>query len=204
MTEPQQRPPGRPKKNVTYTKRDGTEAKRKAPDKRERKNFTEENVLTLRSKKKQYRIWDTGECSAAGLHILVGKTARTYRSLYHFPGATKRYSRTLGRVGVLELEEARKMCRADQRAALQGTDPRSEEPGHSDTVEAVINDYIDRGQIARQRLVRAEDVRRVLLNHCAPFKSRPGLPQEAVPVSKLESGADSPASELAEAERKPG
>ncbi len=31
-----------------------------------------------------------------------------------------------------------------------------------------------------------------------------GLPQEAVPVSKLESGADSPASELAEAERKPG
>ena len=31
-----------------------------------------------------------------------------------------------------------------------------------------------------------------------------GLPQEAVPVSKLESGAHSPASELAEAERKPG
>ncbi len=31
-----------------------------------------------------------------------------------------------------------------------------------------------------------------------------GLPQEAAPVSKLESGADSPASELAEAERKPG
>ncbi len=38
-----------------------------------------------------------------------------------------------------------------------------------------------------------------------PFLGRSvGLPQEAVPVSKLESGADSPASELAEAERKPG
>ena len=31
-----------------------------------------------------------------------------------------------------------------------------------------------------------------------------GLPHEAVPVSKLESGAHLPASELAEAERKPG
>ncbi len=31
-----------------------------------------------------------------------------------------------------------------------------------------------------------------------------GLPPEAVPVSKLESGAHWPASELAEAERKPG
>ena len=32
----------------------------------------------------------------------------------------------------------------------------------------------------------------------------PSLPHKAVPVSKLESGAHLPASELAEAERKPG
>lgn len=173
MTAPKERPQGRPRKDVTYKKRDGTKAKRKGPGKRQRKNFTEKNVLELETKRKQYRVWDWKQGSAAGLHILVGKTTKTYYSLYHFPGSPQRYSRRLGTVGVLKLEDARTMCRADQQAALQGIDPKREEPGRSDTVEAVINDYIDREQIARQRLLRAEDVRRVLLKHCAPFKDRP-------------------------------
>jgi hypothetical protein len=36
------------------------------------------------------------------------------------------------------------------------------------------------------------------------MRSESGLPHKAVPVSKLESGAHLPVSELAEAERKPG
>lgn len=157
-------------KRITYT-RDGTKRTRKAPGKRQRKELDEENVLTLPVKRKQYFVWDTG---AKGLHVLVSPGgARTYRSLWYYDGSSKPHSRSLGRVGTISLEKARELCRADQRAAKEYIDPKSEGRLASDLFEAVVNEYIDREQIARKRNATAEEVRRVILKDCAIFKQRP-------------------------------
>ncbi len=102
-------------RSVTYTKMDGSRARRKAPGKRVRKKLSDDNVLTLPTKRKQYMVWDTGQ---KGLHVLVSPGgARTCRSVYYFPGSSKPYSKKLGRVGEITLEQAQQLCRADQKAA---------------------------------------------------------------------------------------
>ena len=86
--------------------------------KRNRKDLSEENVLTLPCKRKQYMVWDKG---VKGLHVLVSPGgARTYRSLWYYPGSSKPHSRSLGRVGVVSLDKARQLCLADQKAATGG------------------------------------------------------------------------------------
>ena len=158
-------------KRVTYTKQDGTTAVRKAPGERNRKPLTEKNVLTLPCKRKQYIVWDKG---LKGLHVLVSPGgARTYRSLWYYPGSPKPHTRRLGRVGVITLDKAKELCLDDQKAAREGSDPRRDDPGHSDTFEAVVNEYIDREQIARKQNETAEEARRMLLKDCAAWKHRP-------------------------------
>jgi integrase len=152
-------------------KPDGTKAKRKAPGKRIRKELDDENVLHLPTKRKQYMVWDKG---VKGLHVLVSPGgARTYRSLYYYAGSSKPQSRKLGRVGAMSLDQARKLCLADQRAARDGVDPQRDDPSRSDTFEAVVNEYIDREQIARKGNATAEEVRRILLKDCVSLKHRP-------------------------------
>ena len=156
---------------VTYTKKDGTKAVRKAPGDRNRKLLNEENVQALPCKRTQYIVWDKG---LKGLHVLVNPGgARTYRSLYYYTGSSKPYSRSLGRVGIISVDKARKLCLADQQAAKEGIDPKRDEPSRSDTFEAVVNEYIDREQIARKENDTAEEVRRILLKDCAAWKNRP-------------------------------
>jgi integrase len=157
--------------NIKYTKRDGTEAKRKAPGKRTRKNLTEEMARHLPCRRAQYMVWDTG---VKGLHVMVSPGgARTYRSLWYYPGSSKPYTRKLGRVGVIALDKARELCLTDQKAARGGGDPKRDEPKHSGTFEAVVNEYIDREQIARKQNETAEEARRILLKDCAAFLHRP-------------------------------
>jgi hypothetical protein len=116
-------------------------------------------------------VWDKG---AKGLHVLVSPGgARTYRSLYRYPGSPKLHSRRLGRVGELSLEEARSLCREDQKAARQHINPKSEDRSASDLFADIVNEFVDREQIARKRNVTAEEVRRILLKDCAPFQKRP-------------------------------
>ena len=139
--------------------------------KRNRKDLSEETVRLLPCKRKQYMVWDKG---VKGLHVLVSPGgARTYRSLYYYAGSSKPHSRKLDRVGVMSLDQARKLCLADQKAAKEGVDPRRDEPSRSDTFEAVVNEYIDREQIARKNNATAEEARRILLKDCAAFKHRP-------------------------------
>ena len=165
MTEPKKR------KRVTYRKRDGTTATRKAPGNRTHRDLDEDTAQHLPCKRKQYMVWDKG---VKGLHVLVNpKGTRTYRSLYYKPGSSKPHSRSLGRVGVMALEEARQLCLADQKAAKEGTDPKRDEPSRSDRFEDVVNEYVDKEQIARRGNATAEEARRVLLRDCAAFKDRP-------------------------------
>jgi integrase len=158
-------------RRVTYTRPDGTKARRKAPGKRIRKALDEDTVLHLPTKSKQYMVWDKG---VKGLHVLVNPGgARTYRSLYYFPGSAKPHSRTLGRAGVISLHKAKQLCLNDQRAAREGIDPKREGSTRSDLFEAVVNEYIDREQIARKENDTAEEVRRILLKDCTDFLHRP-------------------------------
>jgi len=116
-------------------------------------------------------VWDKG---VKGLHVLVSPGgARTYRSLYYYAGSSKPHSRKLGRVGVMSLDQARKLCLADQKAAREGIDPLRDEPSRSDAFEAVVNEYIDREQVARKSNATAEEARRILLKDCAAFGHRP-------------------------------
>ena len=155
---------------IKYTKRDGTEAKRKAPGKRTRKNLTEDIARHLECRRKQYMVWDKG---VKGLHVMVSPGgARTYRSLWYYPGSAKPYTRKLDRVGVITLEKARELCLADQKAAREGTNPKRDAPSRSDAFEAVVNEYIDREQIGRKHNATAEEARRILLKDCAAFRYR--------------------------------
>lgn len=159
-------------KLIPYTKPDGMKGERKSPTtKRERKDLTEEIALHLPCRRKQYMVWDKGQ---KGLHVMVSPGgARTYRSLWYYPGSSKPHTRKLDRVGIITLEDARKRCLADQKAAREGTDPKRDEPTRSDAFEAVVNEYIDREQIGRKRNATAEEARRILLKDCADWKLRP-------------------------------
>src|SRR5215212_1076598 len=79
------------------------------------KRLTKDNVLVLRARPQQYMVWDSGTEAARGRSILVSPAgAKSYRSTYYFPGSSKPHSRHLGRVGEMELDEARRLCRLDR------------------------------------------------------------------------------------------
>lgn len=140
--------------------------------------FTEQRVKTLPPKKKQYMVWDGGNGPGArdvvrGLAVLVSPAgAKSYRSYYYFPGSHKPHSRTLDRVGVMTLDDARGLCKHDQRLAKQGIDPKATDPSKSDTYAAAVEEYISREQIGRQgnTLTTANEARRVLLKLSLPTR----------------------------------
>jgi integrase len=148
-------------------------------NKRKRMVFSEKNVRSLPVKRKQYVVWDGGSGRGAGevrrgLHILVSpQGAKSYRSMFYFPGSSKSYTRHLGRVGEIELAEARELCGKDRKRAREGFDPRAENPRRSDSYKSAVDDYIDRVQIGEYNNVSAEAARQVLLNYCEDWHTRP-------------------------------
>ena len=75
---------------------------------RERKKLTDAAVARLRSREREYTVWDT---RAAGLGVRVRPSGgRSYVLLLDMGGRTKRVS--LGPVGVKSLEEVRRECHA--------------------------------------------------------------------------------------------
>jgi integrase len=141
--------------------------------------FSELNLRSLPIRRKQYMVWDggngrgAGEC-CRGLGVLVSPMgAKSYRSLYYFPGSSKSYSRHLGRVGEMTLDEAREQCRQDRAMARKGMDPRADDPVKSANYEAAVNDYVDRVQVAQDHRAKAEECRRTLLNDCKDWHARP-------------------------------
>ena len=160
-------------KRITYKKPDGSTGKRKPPGERNRKHLTEDNVLKLPVKRRaQYMVWDEGTDAARGLHILVSPAgAKTYRSLFYFPGSPKPHSRKLGRVGEISLAEARARCRDDRAKALRSEDPRSDNLALSDSFEACVEAYIADKQTGKN--VTALEVKRLVLKACEEWHKRP-------------------------------
>jgi integrase len=145
--------------------------------KAQRKIFTDENVLTLPLKRKQYMVWDGGHGRGSGpcvrgLSVLVSPAgARSYRSTYYFPNSSKPHSRDLGRVGQIKLDEARERCRMDRENAKNGIDPKGDH-SKSDAYAEVVEEYIRREQIGTRQNISHVEVKRMLLKHCPDWHMR--------------------------------
>jgi integrase len=153
-------------------------AKRKPPSPPNRKHFTEENVLRLRSKRKQDLIWDEAgrsrEDFARGLAILVSpRGAKSYRCVYYYPGSSKPHWIHLGRVGELRLSEARKRCRDSRGRAREGEDPTANDAAKSDAFKSAVESYIAHEQIGRHKNKSAKETQQVMLKNCAEWERRP-------------------------------
>jgi integrase len=141
--------------------------------------FTDTNVKSLPVRRKQYVVWDGGSGRGAGevcrgLHILISPMgAKSYRSMFYFPGSARGYTRHLGRVGEMSLDEARQLCRDDRRNARKGIDPRADSPLKSDSYKSAVDDYVDRVQIGEHHNVAAEKARQVLVADCEDWLARP-------------------------------
>ncbi len=135
-----------------------------------RKTFTE---LTLRKLKPpragQQLWWDTGTKGQLGLSVLVSPGGtKTFRSTFYLHG--ERIDRKLGRVGELNLAEARRLALEDRRKALQGLDPRPQKKGDAEAAtrfETVVDQFIEHYAKPRQRTW--DQTRRILKNNCKPL-----------------------------------
>src|SRR5689334_15013670 len=114
-----------------------------------RKLLTDENIMRLPHRPKQYQIWDGTHGRGAdhaqrGLSILVSPAgAKSFRSTYYFPNSSKPHSRHLGRVGEMTLAEAREQCAQDRRNAAKGVDPKGDQT-KSDAYANLVDDYVKR------------------------------------------------------------
>ena len=135
-------------------------------------------MLSLPARRKGYMIWDGGNGRNSGevqrgLGIWVSPLgAKSYRSMFYFPGSSKSHTRWIGEVGVTKLEEAREQCRQDRRNASKGIDPRAGDPTNSGSYPATVSAYVDKVQIGDKHNVRAEECRRVLLTNAKAWHAR--------------------------------
>ena len=98
---------------------------RKPKGKIRRMVFTDKNVLSLPARRNGYMKWDGGYGRGSGevvrgLGIWVSPlSAKSYRSMFYFPGSTKSHTRKLGRVGDLRwrrhVNNAARSCQSQQR-----------------------------------------------------------------------------------------
>jgi hypothetical protein len=146
--------------------------KRKAPN---RKHLSETFIdkLPVRKGKQQYVVWDAGTGGARGLCVLVNPvTAKTYRCVYYFPGSSKPHYKTLGRFGELPLAKARELCRKARGDAKAGNDPRSDDPGKSDSFERSVRDWVQFEQIDSRGNKSALETQSILLKACKDWLPR--------------------------------
>lgn len=148
--------------------------KRKPPN---RRLLTEDNVLTLPARRKQYLTHDAGTGAARGLAVLVSPLGtKSYRCVFYFRGSPKPYWMHLGRVGAMTLEEAREATRKAQRLArppdpdTPPQDPRAAKPTNSGTFESVLEDYTKHKQKGK---VSALKTQRAVLHHTKDWHTRP-------------------------------
>src|SRR5437870_5673895 len=89
--------------------------------------FTELSLRKLQPPKVGQRLhWDTGVKGQLGLSVLVSAGGtKTFRSTFYLHG--ERFDRKLGRVGEMDLTEARELTREDRKQAAQGIDPRQQQ-----------------------------------------------------------------------------
>src|SRR5687767_9286748 len=90
----------------------------------QRMTFTELGVARLTAPTTgQVTYWDTGRNGQLGFSLLVpaGGTKTDRSAYYHYGQAA---CRNLGRVGEMDLVEARRLTLEDRRRAAAGTEPR--------------------------------------------------------------------------------
>jgi integrase len=152
---------------------------RKPKGKIRRKVFTDTNVLSLPARAKGYMIWDGGRgrnsddvCRGLGIWV-TPLGAKSYISMFYFPGSSRSHSHKLGRTDEITLAKARELCRQDRAKARAGVDPRIDNVSNSDTFKDAVDEYINRVQIAQDRRLRAEEARRVLLADTKDWYKRP-------------------------------
>ena len=144
-----------------------------------RKYFTEDNVLDLPARRKQYVVWDAasgrGTADAArGLCILVSpKGAKSYRVCFYYPGSSKPHYMKLGRVGEITLAQARQKARVARGVAGEGHDPSASSVTKSDHFKAAVERYISGHQKGRKLNVSADETQNVILRATTEWHSRP-------------------------------
>jgi integrase len=139
-----------------------------------RKKFTEENVLKIPAKKRQYLTWDAGTGAARGLAVLSSPTGtKSYRVVFYFPGSVKPNYRHIGRVGEVTLEDARRIALESRGMARKGEDPRAGEANKSDNFKVAVEDYIQHEQIGRRKNKSALETQKVMLTSCEGWRTRP-------------------------------
>jgi integrase len=150
------------------------------------KKFTEDSVLKLPAKRRQYLAWDTGTDAARGLGVLISPTGtRSYRVVYYFPGSGKPHSMHLGRVGEMMLAEARKRTLEARAKAREGIDPKAADVSKSDDFKSAVEDYVRHWQKGKRQNATADEVQRILLKACAEWHHRPVATIRPQEIEKL-------------------
>jgi integrase len=138
------------------------------------KRLSEDSVLKLPAKRRQYLAWDTGTHAARGLGVLISPSGtRSYRVVYYFPGSSKPHSMHLGRVGEMTLTDARKQAAQARAKAREGIDPKASDVSKSDAFKSAVEDYVRHWQIGKRGNATADEVKRILLKACAEWEQRP-------------------------------
>jgi hypothetical protein len=131
--------------------------------------FTELGLQRLRVPKVgQTVIWDSGTKGQSGLSVLssAGGT-KTFRATFALNG---RYiSAKIGRVGELDLTQARAITLEYRKLAAQGIDPRKPRRANKTVFEDIVAEFVEHYAKPRQR--RWDQTEQTLLN-CAPLLGR--------------------------------
>jgi hypothetical protein len=132
--------------------------------------FTELGLARLRVPKVgQTVVWDSGTRGQAGLSVLASSGGcKTFRSTFSLHG--KYISSKIGRVGELDLAQARAITLEYRRLAAHGVDPRgprkSDKLLYSDVVDRFISEY------ARPRQRTWQQTQRILKHTAGSFMER--------------------------------
>jgi integrase len=154
-----------------------------------RRRLTETSVLRLPVSKTQHFVWDRGTNAVRGLCVQVNPSGtRTYFVNYRFPGSKRLHYKKLGRVGEMELEEAREEARKVRRLAHENKNPKAGDPYKSDSFETVFKSYIQREQKGRKQNSSADATCSVVLFNCAELKPRAVATVEYSDISSLLDG----------------
>jgi integrase len=138
-----------------------------------RRRLTETSVLRLPVSKTQHFVWDKGTNAVRGLCVQVNPSGtRTYFVNYRFPGSKRLHYKKLGRVGEMELEEARDEARKVRRLAHENKDPKADDAHKSDAFATVFEQYISEEQKGRKQNSSADATRSAVLYNLADLKPR--------------------------------
>jgi integrase len=131
------------------------ESKEPARAKANRVKFTEEYLRDLKcpTDGKQDVVWDEKQ---VGLSVLLSRSTKTYRATFtishqkEHPEAGKAKTAKIGRVGIMSLDDARKMLISYQAKANEGDNPVKDKPAPT-TFGEVVAEYIENYAKPNQR-----------------------------------------------------